>query len=326
MKSLIIKLGALGDIIMSTPIIKSIQHAHGKDELYLLTSPAFAGLFVPWPGLTTKDFPRTGAGAFIKTITWLRSQKFDRIYDLQSNDRSRLICTLSGAGDKVGNHKRFPYTHHPGDIYTGQNHIFDRHKQVIASVGFESIEDRPWLPVPEQNHGRVVQWLENHGLNTDRLVLMHAGASKLHPLKRWPYFADIAQMLSGAGYEIIWLGAGDDALINTELAARVGVDATNGFSIVELIALAELARFAITNDSGPMHVLSCADLPIFAFFGPSDWRRNHAIDQRERVISLNKSNSIWRADDFEDAKRKDLASISAEMVGSFLQAETDIKL
>ena len=325
MKSLILKLGALGDIIMSTPIIRSIQQARTDDELYLLTSPAFAGLFEHWPGLTTKHFPRKGAGAFFRTIDWLRSQRFDRIYDLQSNDRSRIICALSGVEEKIGNHRRFPYTHHPGDIYTGQSHIFERHKQVLASAGLECIEEKPWLPVPKQDQERVLHWLQEKRINTDRLVLMHAGASKLHPQKRWPYFAEIAQMLSGTGHEILWLGAGDDALINAELAAGVGVDATDVFSIFELIALARLSQFAITNDSGPMHVLSCSDLPIFALFGPSDWRRNHAIGQRQRVISLNKSNSVWQAEDIAADYSLDLASISAEAVRSFLQAENYIK-
>ena len=326
MKSVIIKLGALGDIVMSTPIIKSIQQAHTKEDLYLLTSSAFAELFEHWPGLKIKHFPRKGVNAFVKINAWLRSQRFDRIYDLQSNDRSRIICALSGVGEKVGNHERFPYTHHPGDIYTGQNHIFDRHKQVLASVGFDSVEEKPWLPVPEQDHDRVLHWLKNNDINTEQLVLMHAGASKLHPQKRWPFFAEAAQMLSSAGYQILWLGAGDDALINEELAANVGVDTTDVFSILELITLARFARFAITNDSGPMHVLSCADLPIFALFGPSDWRRNHAIGQRENVISLNKSNSVWRAKDFTALQKKDLASISADMVRSFLLAENHIRL
>lgn len=326
MKSVIIKTGALGDIIMSTPLIKSIQQAHTNDELYLLTSSSFAGLFEHWPSLKIKCFPRTGICSFIKTNVWLRSQRFDRIYDLQSNDRSRIICALSGVEQKVGNHKHFPYTHHPGDIYTGQNHIFDRHKQVLTSVGLDSVEDKPWLPVPEQDSERVVNWLEMHNINTEQLVLMHAGASKQHPQKRWPYFAEAAQMLSSAGYQILWLGSDDDALINTELAAGMGVDATNVFSVIELIALARLARFAITNDSGPMHVLSCGDLPIYAFFGPSDWKRNHAIGQREQVISLNKSNSVWQANDYTEERRKDLSSISVEMVRSFLSTENHIRL
>ena len=54
---------------------------------------------------------------------------------------------------------------------------------------------------------------------------------------------------------------------------------------MELAELGRRAKFAVTNDSGPMHVFSCVDIPVYAFFGPTDWRRNHAIGQENRVIS-----------------------------------------
>ena len=60
---------------------------------------------------------------------------------------------------------------------------------------------------------------------------------------------------------------------------------TRAFTIVELAELGRRARFAITNDSGPMHVLSAAGIPVFGLFGPSDWRRNHALGQAENVIA-----------------------------------------
>ncbi|MFT7460544.1 MAG: ADP-heptose:LPS heptosyltransferase [Planctomycetota bacterium] len=325
MKVVIIKLGALGDIIMSTPIIKSLLLAHRNDEPVLLTSSQYAGLFDEWPGLPVIHFPRSGLGAAMNTLRWLRAQNFDRVYDLQSNDRSRIYCALSGIKEKVGNHSHFPYTHHPGDCYTGQNHIFDRHKQLLTSAGIVEMESKPWLPVPEQTQARVDQWLRQHSLIKDKLVLIHAGASALHPKKRWPYFSELAEKLSASGYSIVWLGAGDDAMLNAELASVHGVDASNAFSVVELIALGRQARLAITNDSGPMHVLACSDLPVYAFFGPTDWRRNHAIGQRERVLSLSKSNSVWRAEDYRDVNIDDLALITAEMAWSFLLQENDIK-
>jgi ADP-heptose:LPS heptosyltransferase len=49
--------------------------------------------------------------------------------------------------------------------------------------------------------------------------------------------------------------------------------------------LASHARFAVTNDSGPMHACAAAGVPVFALFGPSDWRRNHALGQGENVIA-----------------------------------------
>lgn len=326
MKVVIIKFGALGDIIISTPIIKKLVKEHANDDLYLLTSPSFAGLFLAWQNLKVKQFPRKGFFASLRSLCWLRKQLFDRVYDLQSNDRSRILCFLSGIKEKIGNHNRFPYTHHPGDCYTGQNHIFERHNQLLNSVGIDAAEARPWLPVSETSEERVNQWIENHSLGNRNIVLMHAGASHLHPHKRWPHFLELAKKLSARGFEIVWLGADDDAEINMKLASETGIDASNSFTIVELIALGRRAMFAVTNDSGPMHVLSCAGIPVYALFGPTNWRRNHAIGQQEHVISLDKKNLVWDVNEFRESDTGNLDLISAEMVYSLLLKENRISL
>ncbi len=72
--------------------------------------------------------------------------------------------------------------------------------------------------------------------------------------------------------------------MNGRLAGHTGMDATAVFSFTGLLALAGHAAFAVTNDSGPMHVLSAAGLPVYAFFGPTDWRRSHALGQAARVL------------------------------------------
>jgi len=87
------------------------------------------------------------------------------------------------------------------------------------------------------------------------------------------------------GLRALWLGAGSDRTRNAELAARHGIDATDRFSIPQLAELARQARFAVTNDSGPMHACAAAGVPVFGLFGPSDWRRNHALGQREHVLA-----------------------------------------
>jgi ADP-heptose:LPS heptosyltransferase len=55
--------------------------------------------------------------------------------------------------------------------------------------------------------------------------------------------------------------------------------------IAQLAELARHARFAVTNDSGPMHACAAAGVPVFGLFGPSDWRRNHALGQRAHVLA-----------------------------------------
>ena len=117
MNILIIKLGALGDIIISTSIIEKIINHHLKDTTYLLTTPNFKDLFNNFKKVNVVSFDRRGLKNFINTISWIRKTKFNRIYDLQSNDRTSLYCALSNATYCAGNHPRFPYSFHPEENY-----------------------------------------------------------------------------------------------------------------------------------------------------------------------------------------------------------------
>ena len=94
----------------------------------------------------------------------------------------------------------------------------------------------------------------------------------------------LAQRLEESGVRVVWLGAGHDAPRNRALSQHAGIDATDAFGVRELAELGRHALFAVTNDSGPMHVLSAAGIPVYAFFGPTNWRRNHALGQADRVL------------------------------------------
>lgn len=287
---LIIKFGALGDLIVATPAIRQILRAHAPDrQVWLLTSTPYADLFQGWDGLQVQVCARHGMAAAWRTLRWIRKGRFARIYDLQSNDRSAVLCALSGAGACVGNHPRFPYRYHPADRYRGQCHVRDRLDQVLVSAGLPATEGLPELPVTGASRKRVEQWLKANGLADRRLVILHAGANRNHPHKQWPYYLDLARDLQGRGLEILWTGGPDDIEINNNLAASLGHDITGQFSIPEEVALGRHARFAVTNDSAPMHILSCTGIPVFGIFGPTDWRRMHAIGQQHRVIALDKT-------------------------------------
>ena len=127
MKILIIKFGALGDIILATPLLRCILEDHQGAAVTLLTSPAFAPLFQDWPGLEVKAQPRHGLAAFWRTLCWMRAQQFTRLIDLQSDDRSGLLCALSGIPERIGNHPRFPYHRHPPDRLRSQRKGWTAH-------------------------------------------------------------------------------------------------------------------------------------------------------------------------------------------------------
>jgi ADP-heptose:LPS heptosyltransferase len=306
MKILIIKFGALGDIITATALIRSVLAHHEEDAVTLLTSPPFASLFQDWPGLTVQAFPRRGGGAFVRTLSWLRAQGFDRLVDLQSNDRSTLLCALSGVPERIGNHPRFPYHRHPPDRYTGQCHAFERLNQVLAAGGMAPAAGPPVLPATKTVQAQIRDWRASHGLDRSGYVLLHAGSSPQHTRKRWPYFGELAEALAVHGLTPVWIGGREDRELHRSLARRHGLDATALFSIPELVELGRHAAFAVANDSAPMHILSCSGIPVYGLFGPTDWRRTHALGQAQNVII---------------AEGGDLARLPATAVLARLQAD-----
>jgi len=284
-KILIIKLGALGDVVMATSLIKQIQSFHSTDNLFLLTSTPFDTLFTGWKGLAVHTVKRKGLRNNLLTIAWIRKNHFESVYDLQSNDRSGLYCALSGSHRRIGNHPRYPYNVHPEEPYRGQCHIYDRMLTVLESAGIPAKHTAPSLPASGQEKQYIRAWLDKNKLVKDDFIIIHAGGSKQHPEKRWPYYEEFAEALSARNKAIVWIGGNDDIEINESLFSIAGVNACMQFTFTELAELGRHASFAITNDSGPMHILSCSDIPVYAFFGPTNWQRNHAIGQRDHVFS-----------------------------------------
>ncbi|MEM7540142.1 MAG: glycosyltransferase family 9 protein [Pseudomonadota bacterium] len=304
------KFGALGDVIMSTALLDAIKRFHHGDEHFVITSPSYREIFSAFD-CAVASFDRTQMWAIIR---YLRSLRCDRIYDLQGNDRTSILCALASARERVGNHPRFPYTHHPASRWSGDSHIFERMCEILNTAGINDIPSRPVLTATGQTRARVAQWFGKHGLEGQRVVVFHAGASASRPEKCWPYFRELAGLCVEQGYTVVYVGGPEDAAINAELSSGCGIDATAEFSIAEVAELGRHVRFAVTNDSAPMHALSASTTPVFGIFGPSDWRRNHALGQRDQVID---AGTLLGRD--VRAEVVDLAALDVATVHAFIE-------
>src|SRR3972149_11371039 len=101
---LVIKLGALGDVVMATSSIRQIIDHHHGASVHLLTAPQYTEIFKNWNNLQVTSFNRKGIAETLSAIRWIRAGGFSRVYDLQSSDRTAIICALSGIKEIVGNH------------------------------------------------------------------------------------------------------------------------------------------------------------------------------------------------------------------------------
>jgi ADP-heptose:LPS heptosyltransferase len=285
---LIIKLGALGDIVMATALIKGIVDKHKSSRCTLLTTDKYREVFINWNNLLIKTFPRHGLIHNARTLNWMRHQKFTHLYDLQGSNRTRIMSRFSNIPVRVGNLQHPAYTHCPKEPWLGKIHIFNRMIEVCNSSGVDIQYKLPYFPKNTAEVKKIENWLEKTMLTGKDIVLLHAGVSPKRPEKQWPYFPELATYLIQRNIVPVWIGGEPDRELNSMLSSVAGIDATAEFSASELSQLSNFAKFAVTNDSGPMHILSSGNIPIFGIFGPSDWVRNHALGQEKYVITLDK--------------------------------------
>jgi len=282
---LVIKLGALGDVLLALPHIARILESFPQGRVTLLTAPEYSELAAAVPGLEVVAFPRKGFVAMWQLLRWLLGRRFEMVFDLQGSTRSSIMTLLTQARLRVGRTAGVAYTHVPPDRQDNA-HAFQRMNELLVVAGL--VPASPGMPsvLRERQAPAVSAWLEQHVPGAGKPVLMHAGSSQRWPSKRWEeaHWLDLATQLEARGFPVIWIGGEDDRELNRRLAKKTGVDASDAFSCAELITLGRQAAFAISNDSGPMHLLSMSGIPVYAFFGPTDWQRSHAIGQQGHVL------------------------------------------
>lgn len=291
-KILIIKMSALGDVMIALPQVEAITEQHGEDQVWVLTGPQFAEFFVNHPRLRVAVLDRRDrlfGNSTWSRILWTRKMKFDSIYDLQGNRTSRLLVRFSGSPKRVGTQPGSVYTHSPEHEYTRESrqNIFARLNEILIAGGRAPATAGCSLYLAAEDREKVERWKEAAGLAEKKYALLHAGSSEKWPSKRWPekHFARLAGMIAAKGIACVWVGGSGERELNQRLAAAGGVDATGLFTPLQLYDLGRGACFAVTNDSGPMHILCASGIPVYSFFGPTDWKRSHGAGQAERVLS-----------------------------------------
>ena len=315
---LVIKLGALGDVILSLPHITRIVASCPLSRVTLLTAPEYSELAAAVPGLEVVAFPRKGFIAMLQLMRWLLGRRFRIVFDLQGSLRSRIMTLLTRAERRA----------RVAPAQDNSTHAFERMNALLDLVDVAPAKEEMPDIFCDRPAPAVSAWLARHVPANRKLVLMHAGSSKRWHSKRWEeaHFIELAGRLEARGFQVVWVGGADDRELNKRLSKGVGLDASDAFSCTDLVVLGKQASFAICSDSGPMHLLSLSGIPVYAFFGPTDWQRSHAIGQQAHVLTNPVPCSPCHLGVCPPEHRHEcLADISPDMVIARLQSDKRVQ-
>ena len=257
---LVIKLGALGDFAQAFGPFAAIRAHHPGAEITLLTTPPFAPLArqAPWFDQIWENGRPRGLSALWALARQLRAARFDRVYDLQTSDRSSRYHWLVGrsvewSGIAAG--ASHPHANPRRDFM----HTVERQREQLQMAGISD------FPAP------ALDWLDaditRFGLPA-RFALLIPGASPGRPAKRWPV-AHFGALAAALDVPAVILGGPAEASLGAAItqAAAGARDLTGKTSFADIAALARRAAFCIGNDTGPTHLAAVAGCPTLALFG-----------------------------------------------------------
>lgn len=263
---LVIRHGALGDVILSTGPFAAIRAHHKDAHITLLTTPPYAKLLrtSPWfDAIWIDPKPKPWQlRALLQLVKKLRGGGFDRVYDLQTSKRSARYFSFFPfpKPEWSGISKGASHRHHTPE--RTKLHTLDRQKQQLAIAGIHHVPppDLSWLK------GDVNLLPKREGA----YALLVPGGSAHRPEKRWTRqgFTEIARWLAQERVTPLLIGTNAEKALLEAIAADCpeAVNLCNRTDFGQLAELARGATLALGNDTGPMHLIAAAGCPSLVLF------------------------------------------------------------
>ncbi|MBI4439682.1 glycosyltransferase family 9 protein [Candidatus Woesearchaeota archaeon] len=294
-KILFMRLGGIGDILMSTPLVKNIRNAHPNARIDYLCGD--------WAKIALKGNPdvdnivsfdeqiilRRDVGKISGLCGRIRKNNYDMCFVLDKHWFFNALALCSGIPFRVG-FDRFGegFCNNIGVKYTGKKYELDYYLDLARKIGVSTKYKR--MIVAKGDDAKK--------LAKNKVVCIIPGAA-INPgqkliAKRWPKerYAELSRKLLKRGYSIIILGAKSDSGICSEIHKNIGgknVHNLAGIPFEKQIGVMKKCSCVVTHDSGPMHIAAAAGARLIAIFGPTDPER---FAPRDAVVITKKPRNI----------------------------------
>lgn len=259
-KILIIRLSSLGDLLLTTPLVRSIKKANSNTTIDFIVRKEFEDTIKFNPNI--RNIISLSRNYNPKEIrAEIKSNNYDLIVDLQNNLRSRIIT--KGLKNKIVRYKK-PIINRLLLVKFKINR-FDKILTIPERYAL-SVED-----VELDNFGLelVLPVNINSRLTDDRNYVGICPGSK-HKTKMWPeeYFVALGKKLSKK-YTVCIFGGKDDKAVCQRVSKEIddSIDLSNDNKLLQLAADMKKCKAIICNDSGLMHTALSVDVPVVAIFG-----------------------------------------------------------
>jgi len=263
MKFLIIRFSSIGDIVLTTPVIRCLKQQVATAEVHYLTKSSFRPILAASPFIDKVHCLEQDLDAVIRT---LKDEDFDYIIDLHHNLRTLKVKRALGkkafSFNKL-NIEKWLYTNFKWNRLPPV-HIVDRYMETVQSFGVKNDGKGLDYFIPAADIVKETDIPTAHQAGYVGIVIGGALATKKLPLHK------LKELCSAIEHPVILLGGKEDAAEAAELAKIDPIKIYNAcgkFSLNESADLVRRAKLIVSNDTGLMHIAAAFKRPVISVWG-----------------------------------------------------------
>lgn len=263
MKILIIRFSSIGDIVLTTPVMRCLKKQLPDARLHYLTKSSFAGVLKANPYIDQFHFLQKNLEDSIRE---LKEEEFDLVVDLHHNLRTLRIKKALHCPAKSFNKlniRKWLLTNLKVNLLP-EKHIVDRYLETVSHLGVKNDGAGLDYFIPADENIQQHDIPVSHQLGYIGLVIGAAHATKRLPLDK------LKELVTLLDHPVILLGGPEDRITGEVLAAIDPVKIYNAcgkFKLNESADLVRQARIIISHDTGLMHIAAAFRKPIISVWG-----------------------------------------------------------
>ncbi len=277
---LIVRTDRIGDVLLSTPVIKVLRDAYPSAYIAMMVAPYAKDIVEGNPCLDEiivydKEGKHKSWWRSMKFARNLKKKKFDIAFILHPTNRVHLVTFFARIRQRVGYDRKFGFLltdRLAHNKQLGQKHEAEYNFDLLRHVGIQPQEKVLFMPLRQDAEAWIEDLLKREGVaQTDKLVAIHPGASC--PSKIWPNqrFAQVADRLAEKyGYRVFVIAGPKDIALAEQVVKHMhnrAINLAGKTSVSQLASLLKRCRLFISNDSGPVHLASAMGTPVVSIFG-----------------------------------------------------------
>lgn len=265
----VVRLSAIGDVILTVPVVRAIQADMPQARITWITGRAAYEILKDLSGVefVVIDKPRSLKDYF-RFWRLIRGNQFDVLLALQASLRTNLLYPLIRAKRKVGFDKRRARDGHrcfvKEAIAFKEQHLLEGFLEFAKHIGVNITSAPTWqLAIPQTDYDWVLEHLSSP------YIVINPAASKAE--RNWPIgnYVLLIQKIQNQYPEIniVLTGAPNDQHIAKQITSQVEVVNLIGqTSLKQLAAVLDKAIVLIAPDTGPAHIATAMNTPVIGLY------------------------------------------------------------